>query len=83
MEIIKTHFPDIIDVEKISNFSELLSAEIESWNLEMSLDRILASLDEVENLQKLSDQINNDPPSIYFRTTPSILLIIDGDPILN
>jgi hypothetical protein len=83
MEIIKTHFPDIADDEKISNFSELLSAEIESWNLEMSLDRILASLDEVENLEELSHQINNDPPEIYFRNTPAILMMIDGDPILS
>ena len=83
MEIIKTHFPDIVNDEKISNFSELLSAEIESWNLEMSLDRILASLDEVENLKQLSDQINNDPPDIYFRNTLAILMMIDGDPILS
>jgi hypothetical protein len=83
MEIINTHFPDIVDDDKISKFSDLLSAEIESWNLEMSLDRILASLDEVENLKKLSDQINNDPPDIYFRNTPAILMMIDGDPILK
>ncbi|MCK5463310.1 MAG: hypothetical protein KAI95_09850, partial [Bacteroidales bacterium] len=83
MEIVKTHFPDMVDEEKTSKFEELLSAEMESWNLEMSLDRVLASLDEVENLQKLSDQINNDPPSIYFRTTPAILIMVDGDPIIN
>ena len=83
MDIIKTHFPDMIEQEKIDQFSELLSAEIESWNLEMSLDRILASLEEVENLKQLSDDINNDPPAIYFRTNPAILLIIDGEPILK
>ena len=80
MDIIKTHFPDIVDEENINKFSELLSAEMESWNLEMSLDRILASLDEVENLNQLSDQINNDPPAIYFRTAPAILMLIDGIP---
>ena len=83
MDIIKTHFPAMVDEEKINKFSGLLSAEIESWNLEMSLDRILASLNEVENLKQLSDQINNDPPVIYFRTTPAILMIIDGEPILK
>ncbi len=83
MEIVKTHFPDMVDEEKTSKFEKLLSAEMESWNLEMSLDRVLASLDEVENLQKLSDQINNDPPSIYFRTTPAILIMVDGNPIIN
>ena len=83
MDIIKTHFPDIVDEEKVSRYSKLLSAEIESWNLEMSLDRIIASLDEVENLKQLSDEINNDPPAIYFRTTPAILMMIDGEPILK
>ncbi len=83
MDILKTHFPDIMDEEETGKFSDLLSKEMESWNLEMSLDRILASLDEVENLKQISDKINNAPPEIYFRTTPAILIMIDGDPILN
>ncbi|MCD4723429.1 MAG: sulfur globule family protein [Bacteroidales bacterium] len=83
MNIIKTHLPDMVDEEKANKFSELLSVEMESWNMEMSLDRILASLEEVENLNQLSDQINNDPPAIYFRTTPAMLMLIDGEPILK
>lgn len=83
MEIVKIHFPDMIEEEKTTKFTGLLSEEIESWDLEMSLDRLLASLDEVEDLKQLSDQINNDPPAIYFRTTPAILLMVDGDPILK
>jgi len=83
MDIIKTHFPDIVDEEKSSSFTKLLSSEMESWNLEMSLDRILASMAEVENLKVLSDEINNDPPSIYFRTSPAVLMMVDGEPILK
>jgi len=83
MKIEKTHFPEMVDKEKASKFSEYLTKEIESWNLEMSLDRLLASLEEVDDLKKLSDQINNDPPQIYFRTTPAVLMMIDGDPILK
>ncbi len=83
MQILKTHFPELVDEEKTKNFSDLLSKEIESWNLEMSLDRLLASMDEVEDLNKLSDQINNNPPEIYFRTKPAVLMIIDGEPILK
>ena len=83
MDIIKTHFPDIVKQDTIDKFSGLLSAEIESRNLEMSLDRILASLEEVENLKQLSDDINNDPPAIYFRTVPAVLLMIDGEPVLK
>ena len=83
MDIIKTYFPGMVNEENISKFSELLSAEMESWNLEMSLDRILASLNEVETLRQLSDKINNDPPAIYFRTSPAMLIVIDGEPILK
>lgn len=83
MNIIRTHFPDMVDEAKIEKFNKLLSAEIESWNMEMSLDRILASLDEVENLNQLSDKLNNTPPAIYFRTEPSVLVMIDGEPILK
>jgi len=83
MDIIKTHFPDMVDDDNVKKFSGLLSAEMESWNLEMSLDRLLASMNEVENLNQLSDQINNDPPTIYFRTIPTLLIMIDGDPILK
>ncbi len=81
MHIVKTHFPEMVDEEKKTKFSNALSSEMESWNLEMSLDRLLASLDEVEGLKQLSDKINNDPPQIYFRTSPAVLVIIDGDPI--
>ena len=83
MNILNTHFPDMVNEENIEKFTKLLSAEMESWNLEMSLDRVLASLNEVENLNKLSDKINNDPPAIYFRTKPAVLVMIDGDPILK
>lgn len=80
MDIIKVHFPDLEDQTKVDQFGELLVEEIESWNLEMSLDRVIASMDEVENLQTISDKLNNDPPEIYFRTSATVLISIDGDP---
>ena len=81
MDIVRSHFPDIMDDEKVARFAKLLEEEMESWNLDMSMDRLAASLEEVENLKELSDQFNNDPPNIYFRNSPSLLLLIDGDPI--
>jgi hypothetical protein len=83
IDILKTHFPDMVDSNNIEKFSNLLTTEIESWNLEMSLDRLLASLEEVEDMNSLSDQINNNPPHIYFRTKPAVLMVIDGEPILK
>jgi len=83
MQIEKSHFPDIVDKEMVDEFGKLLSNEMESWDMEMSLDRLIASLQEVEDLEKLSSKINNDPPNIYFRTVPAVLLMIDGEPILK
>ncbi len=80
MKIEKSYFPDVVDSEMVDEFSKLLSNEMESWDMHMSLDRLAASLEEVDNLKKLSDKINNDPPIIYFRTSPAVLLMIDGKP---
>ena len=83
MEIPKVHFPDMDDQEKIDNFTKILVTEIESWDVEMSLDRLTASLGDVEDLKDQSATLNNDPPDIYFRINPSSLISIDGDPIVK
>ena len=79
----KIHFPGVEDTAKIERYSELLVEEIESWDVVMSLDRLMASLKEVEDMKSLSDNLNNTPPDIYFRTAPSVLISIDGDPKLK
>ena len=76
-------FPGVEDTAKIESFSKLLIEEIESWDVVVSLDRITASLTEVEDLKALSINLNNNPPDIYFKTEPSVLVSIDGDPIIN
>ena len=83
IDIPKVHFPDMDDQSKITQLKEFLKNEIESWDVVMSLDRLLASLDEVEDLKNQSVQLNNDPPEIYFRTLPTTLISIDGDPIIK
>ncbi len=80
MNIMRSHFPDIMDEAKVEQLARMLETEVEAWNLDMSYDRLAASLQEVDNLKQLSDQLKNDPPRIYFRTTPTVLLLIDGEP---
>ncbi|MBW1854684.1 MAG: hypothetical protein JRJ00_08410 [Deltaproteobacteria bacterium] len=83
LDIPRVHFPGFEDQEKITDIKALLIQEMESWDVDMSLDRLMASLNEVEDLKELSMQLNNDPPAIYFRTSPAILITIDGDPVLK
>ena len=83
VDITKIHFPDFEDTAKIERFTKLLTEEIESWDIVMSLDRILAGLEDTENMNKLTGKLNNDPPDIYFRTEPAVLISIDGEPIIK
>lgn len=83
MKITKIHFPDYDNQEMIDKLSSVLEKEFESWNITMSIDRLTASLDDVEDLEIKSETLNNSPPDIYFRTIPSSLISIDGDPIMK
>ncbi len=83
IDITKIHFPNYTDTAKIERFTRLLEEEIESWNLLMSLDRIMAGLQETQDLKNISVKINNTPPDIYFRSNPAVLITIDGDPIIK
>lgn len=83
IEVPRVNFPDMENKEKVDRFTDLLIKEVESWNLVMSLDRLLAGMSEVEEQKNLSVQINNDPPDIYFRSSPSVLISIDGEPKLK
>jgi hypothetical protein len=81
VKVPKIIFPDLEDEVKIDKLSAFLEKEIESWNIEMSLDRLIASMDDIEDKKNNAVQLNNTPPTIYYRTAPSLLISIDGDPI--
>ncbi|HRI20745.1 MAG TPA: hypothetical protein PLA68_07315, partial [Panacibacter sp.] len=62
----------------LQDFAELLESEVPKWNYEMSVDRLLTS---IEQEQQTNDaDIKNDAPKIIYTTTPSTLITIDGEP---
>ncbi|MCK5705732.1 MAG: hypothetical protein KAI29_31500, partial [Cyclobacteriaceae bacterium] len=83
LSITKVHFPDMDDTSKINQLSKIVEDETKTWDIEMSLDRLLASLDDVEDIGTPSEKLNNTPPDIYFRTSPASLISIDGEPIVK
>ncbi|WP_319500391.1 hypothetical protein [uncultured Draconibacterium sp.] len=83
LEIPVIKFPDVEDESKLEKLKELIISDIEALDMQMSLDRIIADLEDVENLELLNDNLNNNPPKIYYRSEPAVLVIIDGDPILK
>ncbi|MDS4028294.1 MAG: hypothetical protein RKO25_15080 [Candidatus Contendobacter sp.] len=69
--------------EQERRLAAFLDREIAAWpKPTMALDRLLANLAEVEKV-KAGAKFNNEPPKIIFATAPSVLVLIDGEPILR
>src|SRR5205085_3065078 len=65
----------------INQLKTLLETEIPKWNLKMSIDALVTSIEQ-ENPQK-SDEFKNNPPKIIYAEKVSTLVLIDGEPKLE
>ena len=82
IKVTKTQFPNT-QPEQERRLAAFLDREIAAWpKPTMALDRLLANLAEVEKV-KAGAHFNNEPPKIIFATVPSVLVLIDGQPILR
>ena len=61
----------------------LLEEEVPRWDLSISLDRLLTSLDDAERERASMTGVANDPPMVVFASTPTVLVSIDGEPRLQ
>jgi len=82
LKVSAAKFPDI-EEELIAKLSAFLELEIPKYDMEFSLDGLLAGLDLSNTNVELSESLNNSPPEIIFATTPTALILIDGDPIFE
>jgi hypothetical protein len=72
-------FPDV-EQEKVDELSRFIENEMPTWDIVISLDRLIASLPDHQGEE---DNFGSEPPRIYHRTVPAVLVSIDGDPILT
>jgi hypothetical protein len=79
MEVTAAKFPDL-EAEDIQKLSAFLEEEVPRWEMELSLDQLLADLDMTEVKTELSENLDNTPPEIIFTTVPTMLIMLDGDP---
>lgn len=82
LKIKKVNFPNATE-EQEKVFASYLEQEIPTWDVPISLDRLIVSLELAEKENKSSENLKNDPPSIIFTTELSMLITIDGEPILE
>ncbi len=80
IKVTNLRLPDVKDTSKVSRLRALLESGLPRQDLSFSLDRIVASIDE---LNATSDKLNNTPPRIIYATQPSLLVAVDGEPVVR
>ena len=78
----RVRFPNATD-EQTQALADVLAEEAMAWEGVISLDRILTGLEMVERERSISDDLKNDPPDIRLTYVPSILVTLDGEPVLH
>jgi hypothetical protein len=81
VEVPNVRFPELSDEEQ-SQLAALFEREIPTWDVDLSLDRLLASL-EILDGEVGELELKNDPPKVIIAYVPSLLVLIDGDPKLE
>jgi len=76
--VTRTRFPDL-DEDKAERLKVLLETEMPKWNLVISMDRLLTSLDIREQQIEAASQMSTQPPIIIFKAEPTVLITLDGD----
>ncbi|MHC4970936.1 MAG: hypothetical protein ACYTG3_01250 [Planctomycetota bacterium] len=82
LKIPRVRFPSAPE-DKQKKLVELLEKEMPTWAPQISLDRLLTSLDTAEVKKKEAANLKTDPPKIIFATEPTELVILDGKPELR
>jgi len=81
VKVTTAQFPSAAD-EDVQALIDYLEEEIPKWEMVMSMDRLLAGLEGLEGMTKEEGGLNHDAPELIVVTTPTVLVMIDGDPIL-
>jgi hypothetical protein len=78
----QVHFADASGEDE-GRLAELLEKEVPKMDLDISMDRVLTSLGVSEVRQAAAEGLNNEPPEIIFSSTPTVLVLFDGAPVLQ
>lgn len=76
-------FASEVAPEKISYIKNVLEAQLPRVAGDLSLDAVTTQLDTDIEQKKLSKNLDNTPPQIFYSNKPAILVTIDGEPKLQ
>ena len=81
LKVSRAKFPDA-EPDKMEKLKAILEREIPTWDISISLDRLLTMLELVEKEQMALDNMKTESPKIIFSMSPAVLVTIDGEPEL-
>ncbi len=75
-------FPSL-DADKVASMKQLFLQLMPTGTENISTDRILPYVDGKKQATTQAVTLKNDPPQIFYSASPSLLLFVDGDPVLS
>ena len=80
MKIVEANF-QTLQKEQIREITTEIDKAIPDDERVIALDRVLANLDKSQVIPKNVEGVKADPPTIFFSTTPAVIMNLDGEPI--
>jgi len=78
LKVTRVHIPETSD-EQQAKLAAVLEENMPKWDLSMSLDDLLTGLEITEEQKRQAEGFNNEPPVIYVRNKPAVLVLLDGE----
>jgi hypothetical protein len=81
LQILEARFP-ALDESRSARMRESAQSLVATLTRELSLDRVLAYFERIES-RPPELELSTEPPAIFVRTTPAVLLLLDGEPLMS
>lgn len=78
-KILRSKFPDATP-EDLQKFQDIVDAEINKWDMVMTLEQVQASLSASQQEVASTENLKSDPPIVLFSQKPAVLVSFDGEP---
>jgi hypothetical protein len=82
VKVDNVRFPEAEPAQE-QQLAGIIEQEVPKWELTLSLDRLLTSLDQAEKEKVAAENLGTTPPKIVFLTYPAVLVTIDGEPLMQ
>jgi hypothetical protein len=81
IQVTAVRFPGL-DAQAAAQMEQTFRQMVPSGGEPISVDRLMADLEETKNVAGTAVAVKNDPPQIFYSKAPAILLMVDGKPVL-